>query len=115
LSKFNSQFAHPEGWVGSLVGTIMAVKNRKRNAWAIALMDLEPGDHVLEIGYGPGQAIKEVAKLVPNGTVFGIDASETMRTQASRRNAAGIRAGMIFLRYGHEVPLHPAHVGEDCR
>ena len=105
MNKFNSQFAHPEGLPGRLVGTIMALKNRERNAWTISLMDLEPGDHVLEIGYGPGQAIKEVAKLVPNGAVFGIDASETMRTQASKRNATGIRAGIIFLRYGHEAPL----------
>jgi cyclopropane fatty-acyl-phospholipid synthase-like methyltransferase len=92
LNKFNSQFAHPEELAGSLVGMIMAVKNRERNAWTVALMDLEPGDHVLEIGFGPGQAIQEVAKLTPKGFVGGIDLSYTMLLQASKRNSAAIRS-----------------------
>jgi ubiquinone/menaquinone biosynthesis C-methylase UbiE len=105
LNKSNSQFAHPEGLAGSLVGMIMAVKNRERNAWTIALMDLEPGDHVLEIGFGPGQAIQEVAKLTPKGFVGGIDLSYTMLLQASKRSSAAIRSGRVLLQQGAESPL----------
>lgn len=105
IKNFNSQFAHPQGWVGRLVGTILAWKNRERNAWAISLLDIQPSDHVLEIGFGPGQAIQEVAKLTPAGFVAGIDLSDVMVSQASKRNAAAIRSGHLLLRQGAESPL----------
>ena len=105
VKNFNSQFAHPHGWLGRLVGVILAIKNRERNAWTISLLDIRPGDHVLEIGFGPGQAIQEVAKLTSNGFVAGIDVSDTMVVQASKRNTAAIRSGRALLQQGSESPL----------
>jgi ubiquinone/menaquinone biosynthesis C-methylase UbiE len=105
LKSFNSQFAHPEGWLGRLVGMILALKNRERNAWTISMLDIQPDDQVLEIGFGPGQAIQEVAKLTPNGFVAGIDLSDTMVAQASKRNAAAIRSRRVLLQQGAESPL----------
>ena len=105
IEKFNSQFAHPEGWVGRLVGMILALKNRERNAWTISMLEIQPNDQVLEIGFGPGQAIQEVARLTPNGFVAGIDLSDVMVVQASRRNAAAIRSGHVLLQQGSESPL----------
>ena len=105
IKKFNSQFAHPEGWVGRFVGMILALKNRERNAWTISMLDIQPDDQVLEIGFGPGQAIQEVAKLTPNGFVAGIDLSETMVAQASKRNAAAIRSGRVLLQQGSRVTV----------
>jgi len=105
IQKFNAQFAHPQGWLGRFVGLILALKNRERNAWTISLLDIRPDDQVLEIGFGPGQAIQEVAKLTPNGFVAGIDLSEVMVEQASKRNAAAIRTGRIHLQQGAESPL----------
>jgi ubiquinone/menaquinone biosynthesis C-methylase UbiE len=105
IRKFHSQFAHPKGWLGRLVGVILALKNRERNAWAISLLDIQPNDQVLEIGFGPGQAIQEVAKLTPNGFVAGIDLSDVMVAQASKRNEAAIRSGRVLLQQGAESPL----------
>lgn len=105
LERFNSQFAHPEGWVGRFVGVILALKNRERNAWTISLLNIQPHDHVLEIGFGPGQAIQEVTKLTPNGFVAGIDLSDVMVSQASKRNALAIGAGRLLLQKGSESPL----------
>jgi ubiquinone/menaquinone biosynthesis C-methylase UbiE len=105
MKRFNSQFAHPQGWAGRLVGMILAWKNRGRNAWAISLLDIKPNDQVLEIGFGPGQAIEEVAKLTPDGSVAGIDLSEIMVAQAGKRNAAAIRSGRVLLQQGTESPL----------
>lgn len=103
--RFHSQFAHPEGWVGRLVEVILAWKNRERNAWALSILDIQPDDQVLEIGFGPGQAIQEVARLTPKGFVAGIDLSDTMVAQASKRNTAAIRSGYVLLQQGAEAPL----------
>ncbi len=105
IKNFNSQFAHPEGWIGRFVGMILALKNRERNAWTISMLDIQPDDQVLEIGFGPGQAIQEVVKLTPNGFVAGIDLSDAMVVQASKRNAAAIRSGRVLLQQGAESPL----------
>jgi SAM-dependent methyltransferase len=71
--------------------------NRKRNTWAVSLMDVQPSDRVLEIGFGPGIAISEIARRATRGQVVGIDRSAVMRAQAARRNAAAIRAGRVSL------------------
>ena len=105
IKNFNSQFAHPSGMLGRFVGIILALKNRERNAWTISMLDIQSNDQVLEIGFGPGQAIQEVAKLAPNGLVAGIDLSDVMVAQASQRNAAAIRSGRVLLQQGAESPL----------
>jgi ubiquinone/menaquinone biosynthesis C-methylase UbiE len=105
IKRLHSQFAHPAGWLGRFVGLILAFKNRERNAWAISLLDIQPNDQVLEIGFGPGQAIEEIARLTTNGFVAGIDLSDVMVAQASKRNAVAIRSGGVHLQQGAESPL----------
>src|SRR5229473_3491759 len=94
-----SQFMYPRGLPGRLVGWEMALRpsNRKRNAWAVSLMDVQPSDRVLEIGFGPGIAIREIAQRATRGQVVGIDRSAVMRAHAARRNAAAIRSGRVSL------------------
>jgi len=50
-----------------------------------------PTDRVLEIGFGPGLAIAELAGRAGRGRVYGIDHSDVMVHRASRRNRAAIR------------------------
>jgi SAM-dependent methyltransferase len=94
-----SQFMHPRGLPRRLVGWEMALRpsNRKRNAWAVSLMDVQRSDRVLEIGFGPGIAICEIARRATRGQVVGIDRSAVMHAQAARRNAAAIREGRVSL------------------
>jgi ubiquinone/menaquinone biosynthesis C-methylase UbiE len=80
--------------------------NRKRNVWAVELLDVGPGDRVLEIGFGPGIAIGELARRATRGLVCGVDHSEVMVRQARRRNAVAVGAGRVDLRLGsvEELP-----------
>jgi len=71
--------------------------NRQRNSWAVSLLDVRPTDRVLEIGFGPGVAIAELADRAVQGHVYGVDHSEVMVQQAARRNVAAIRAGRVHL------------------
>jgi ubiquinone/menaquinone biosynthesis C-methylase UbiE len=82
-----------------MAGWIMAHRrsNRQRNRWAVSLLEVQPTDRVLEIGFGPGVAIAELARRAARGKVYGIDRSEVMVRQAGRRNAAAIRAHRVQL------------------
>jgi SAM-dependent methyltransferase len=85
--------------LGTIVGFILAHRpsNLERNEWAISLLNLQPSDRVLEIGFGPGVAIQKMSEMVPHGVIWGIDHSEVMFRQASKRNQQAIAAGRMRL------------------
>src|SRR3712207_9441128 len=68
--------------------------NRRRNAWAVSLLDVRPEDRVLEIGFGPGLAIRELGRLARKGYVCGIDHSELMLRRGKRVNYEGPKHGV---------------------
>ena len=74
--------------------------NRRRNLWVVSLLDVQPTDRILEIGFGPGVAIHALSELATRGLVYGVDYSDVMVRQAAKRNAAAIRAGRVDLRCG---------------
>jgi ubiquinone/menaquinone biosynthesis C-methylase UbiE len=93
------QFGNPRGVPGRMAGWIMAHRgsNRRRNRWAVALLDVQPTERVLEVGFGPGIAIAELARHATDGHVYGIDHSAVMVQQAGRRNRAAVRARRVEL------------------
>src|ERR1700684_4408308 len=92
------QAHHPRGAAGRVTAWEMAHRpsNRQRNRWVVSLLDVRPADRVLEIGFGPGVAIAELARAGA-GHVYGVDPSGVMLRQPSKRNAAAIRAGRVTL------------------
>jgi len=103
---------HPRGAAGSVTGWVFAHRpsNRQRNRWVVSLLDVQPADRVLEIGFGPGVAVAQLVR-VGAGHVYGIDHSEVMLRQASRRNATAIRAGRVTLINAAADQLPPALSG----
>ena len=101
------QFLRPHGFGGRAAGWVMAKRgsNRVRNIWAVGLLDVQPHDRVLEIGFGPGVAIQELARRATSGLVVGVDHSEVMVQQARKRNAAAVSAGRVDLRLGSAEAL----------
>jgi SAM-dependent methyltransferase len=59
----------------------------------------------LELGFGPGLAIWELSRIAVEGYVCGIDHSELMLRRARKRNAHGLRRGVVDLRLGSVVEL----------
>lgn len=88
--------------VGQLVGLIMAKRssNIERNKWMLEKVGLNHDDHVLEIGYGPGIALEVASRTIVEGKLIGIDHSETMFQQASKRVASQIENGKVKLIVG---------------
>src|SRR5262245_42259295 len=50
-------FGRPKGLVGRLGGIVMAWSNRRIATRTVELLNIEPSDRVLEIGFGPGAGI----------------------------------------------------------
>jgi len=105
--KLIEQFKKPDGIFGMLAGAIMANRssNIERNEWTLSLLELQPTDRILEIGYGPGVAIEKATNVVTNGQIIGIDHSNLMLKQASKRNAKAIENGLVKLYLGTEKSL----------
>ncbi|MHA6784310.1 class I SAM-dependent methyltransferase [Pseudonocardia saturnea] len=68
------------------------------NDRALALLDVAEGERVLEVGFGPGRAIGELAAR--DARVTGVDPSPVMLAAARRRNAAAVEAGQFHLHAG---------------
>ncbi len=104
-SGWKAQFACPTGRFGSLVGRLMSVKNAKMNRFAVETLDVQPGDQVLEIGFGPGSTIGMLAERTTHGFVAGIDLSDVMVRQAAKRNLDHIVAGRVEVCQGSVANL----------
>ena len=100
-SAIGHQLKCPAGPQGRLAGRVMSVVNKQPNHLAIQALSLQPGDTVLELGFGPGGAIKAMSAAVRNGLVLGIDQSPDMLVQASRRNRLEIGRERVQLRLGN--------------
>ncbi|XP_066559809.1 uncharacterized protein LOC136749418 [Amia ocellicauda] len=108
--KINQQLSHPSkslaGWLATrffLWHNKVLVKN------AVKLLQIQPDDTVLEVGFGPGMGLRAAAPLLtgPKGKLFGVDYSEYKVSMASQRVRNHIASGKISLIRGNvlEMPL----------
>ena len=99
------QFGHPSGLFGRFIGNGMAKRNVYDAQWTVSLLDIQPQQHVLEIGFGPGVSTQIIAEKASQGFVAGIDHSQTMIQAASQRNAQAIQTGRMELKLGEVASL----------
>jgi ubiquinone/menaquinone biosynthesis C-methylase UbiE len=98
-------FGRPQGFLGHLGGLVMARTNRSCARWVVGLLDVRPRDKVLEVGFGPGVAIQLLTGVASGGYIFGVDPSEEMLAQATRRNKKAIKSRQVDLRRGSAASL----------
>lgn len=106
----SGQAAHPHGIGGQLIGRLWVTESATVNDAAIDLLAPTPGEHVLEIGFGPGRAL---GLIVSRGVaVTGIDVSTAMVSLAAQRNPAPVRSGALTLCVsdGVTIPLEDKSV-----
>jgi SAM-dependent methyltransferase len=65
----------------------------ERLRWTVELLGVQPTEHILEIGCGPGHAIALVCARLTRGTITAIDRSATMVARARARNEGCLAAG----------------------
>jgi ubiquinone/menaquinone biosynthesis C-methylase UbiE len=81
-----------------LGGVIMARTNDACGAWMTELLNVAPNESVLEVGFGPGMAIRRLSALAAH--VAGVDPSGEMVALARARNAIALENGRVELRLG---------------
>ena len=87
------QLANPEGSVGLEVAEWLNENNRQSNAAVIRRLGVQPGNYVLEIGFGNGRAAPDVIGQSTDVRYAGIDVSPSMFEEAQRFNPALVAAG----------------------
>ncbi len=110
----DGQYRQPTGPVGRWIGNKMAQQHQPENLWTVNLLDVQPSDHILEVGFGPGIAIKEVARRASQGFVAGIDFSRTMVAAARKRTLREINrvlktGGLLILTVLPKEKWNPAN------
>jgi ubiquinone/menaquinone biosynthesis C-methylase UbiE len=79
------QIAKPKGLLGKYVlGPLWNTRNKELNDSVFEALHIEPGDRILEIGFGGGYLISRLIKKITNGKVVGVDISKDI-----------VRAGQI--------------------
>ncbi|HXM71347.1 MAG TPA: methyltransferase domain-containing protein, partial [Thermoanaerobaculia bacterium] len=80
------QISNPGGRFAPLVARLLNSGNRALNLEAIAVLDPRPGMRVLDVGFGGGVSLPELAARVgDDGVVAGIDLSAAMVGRARGR------------------------------
>jgi len=100
-----NQAANPRGIFGRFMGRMMTKSNMASNKWVVSLLNVNPDDIVLEIGFGPGTALQEILKITTNGHVAGIDISKLMVDQANQLNKKAVSDGRLDLREGQAASM----------
>ena len=105
-----SQLRCPQGELGKEFGRVMNLRNLSMILGALAQLDLQAGNRVLELGAGDGGLLGYLLSRAPELQYIGLDISETMVAQARAFNAPFIQAGLAdhVLYDGTRLPLADA-------
>lgn len=71
-----------------------------RIGWMLDLLDVAPGDRILEVGCGPGVAAALVCERLGAGTMTALDRSATAIERTGARCSAHVAAGRLTLHHG---------------
>jgi ubiquinone/menaquinone biosynthesis C-methylase UbiE len=98
------------GYLGKLANWLKPAKNKTITDWTVEQLNIQPYQHILEIGYGSGYTLKEVARKLKIGFLAGIDSSVAKYRRAYRKNKKMIRQQLLQLHIGNmnELP-YPNH------
>jgi ubiquinone/menaquinone biosynthesis C-methylase UbiE len=95
-----AQLRRPTGLAGRAVSRLLSPLNGDSNALAIDALGIEDNDRILELGFGPADALCSIAQRWPAVHMVGLDHSPAMLAHASRRLRAPLNNGVLTLLQG---------------
>lgn len=116
FSAIGRQLQHPRGLFGKALFRWMTPKTIGAARWTADLLDVQPGDAVLEIGFGNGANLELLAQRAVQGRVAGAEISETAIEVASKRNARAVSEGRVQLHRaaGGALPFEDGTFDKAC-
>jgi ubiquinone/menaquinone biosynthesis C-methylase UbiE len=105
-----AQAQNSEGIASKVRSWLRVSENKTITSWIVEQLRIQPYQHILEVGFGTGNTLFEVAKKLDVGFVAGIEDSAEMYHLAYRRNKKFIDQELMHLHLGkvEELP-YPAH------
>lgn len=101
LRILSLQAKKPSGLIGRfLMSNIFKTINRDLNSFVLESLALQSSHHVLEIGFGPGELIHNMAAITTQGYIEGIDFSGAMLREAAKNNKKHIAANRVRIQKG---------------
>jgi SAM-dependent methyltransferase len=116
LSAIGKQLQHPRGLFGKALFRWMTKTTIAHARWTADLLDVQPDDDVLEVGFGNGANIGLLAQRASKGRVAGAEVSKTAIEMASKRNARAISEGRVRLHQaaGGALPFDDGTFDKAC-
>jgi arsenite methyltransferase len=106
MAGIAKQLGHPSGLRGRAVGELLNRGNRGFVRAAVHALQPDAAAVVADIGFGGGVGLKLLLDDIgPSGLVHGVEISDTMLSQATRRYRRDIAAGRLALHTGSLTQL----------
>jgi ubiquinone/menaquinone biosynthesis C-methylase UbiE len=106
LNIIGKQMQYPKGFFGKVLFAWMTPKTIAHARWTADLLDIQPEDQIIEIGFGNGANIKLLLQRAVRGSVTGVEISKTAIEMATKKNAKAISEGRVklHLAQGNALP-----------
>jgi ubiquinone/menaquinone biosynthesis C-methylase UbiE len=116
IQRIGRHAQKPSGLIGRLLAKFMTRTTLPSSKWTAEVLQVQPTDHLIEVGFGNGASIQHFATLAREGRVVGVEVSKTMITVATKRNVAAISNGLVELikSDGGTLPLPGAVFDKAC-
>ena len=105
LESLIEQSKRPENGIGKWMLKIMNRAHLGMMHTALSKVRIGRGDTVLDIGCGGGETVRLLAARADQGTVYGLDYSETSVAMSLRRNRQAAEAGRVRILQGEVSKL----------
>ena len=95
MEKMLKQSRKPTGGFGKFHARLMNIGHSHVTRWGLSHISINKDDTILDIGCGGGKTINTLAKIAPEGKIYGIDYSEVSVEVAINTNKKLINAGRV--------------------
>jgi SAM-dependent methyltransferase len=99
LKTIGNQFKKPTGFLGKIISAAMKKGNSFAYDTLLDILEIKDQDSLFEIGYGHGIGIEKILSK-NNCSISGIDFSELMHKEATKRNKRHIELNNAKLYFG---------------
>ena len=106
LKPIGKQMQYPKGFFGKILFAWMTLKTIAHARWTANLLEIEPEDKIIEIGFGNGANTRLLLQKAIRGSVTGAEISKTAIEMAFKKNAKAISEGKVklHLAQGNALP-----------